>query len=152
MVDFGGVAHTSQPCRSSRLEVSIWVCMGATNTRVFPDMTYMPECSFINVYSTCKKWKKIIAPFSRKIDQQLFFVWWQPLKIAISQKWKKRLGILMKNSQKPNFIPIGPVGSELWLCTERQTHRHTSAHEKTTFLDSWGHKTCRSIKSWGSNF
>ena len=62
MADFGG-----PPSRMNRLEVSNWLCMGAPNTRVFPDMTYMPKCSLLNMYSTCKKWKTFIAPFSRKL-------------------------------------------------------------------------------------
>ena len=61
----------------------------------------------------------------------------------------------MKNSQRPNFVRIGPVDPEISYVhrlTDRQTHRHTSDHKKTTFLDLWGHKTRKSIKSWGSIF
>ena len=40
---------------------------------------------------------------------------------ALQREWVKfcgRLGIFMKNSQKPNFSLIGPVDPELWVCTD----------------------------------
>ena len=49
-------------------------------------------------------------------------------KRVITKMKKKRLGILTKNSQKPNFSPIGPVDPEIWACTDRHTHTHTHIH------------------------
>ena len=58
VADEMGVAHTWQPCKMNRLEVSILyggILYGGPNTRVFPDMTYIPKCSSFDVCLMCKK-------------------------------------------------------------------------------------------------
>jgi len=67
MADFGGVAQTWQPGRMNRLEVSIWLCMRAPNTRAFPDMNYMPKCSLLNIGGVHHyKHKKIVVQQQQK--------------------------------------------------------------------------------------
>ena len=114
----GGVAHTWQPCRMKPLEVSIWLCMGAPNTGVFPDVAYMPKCSLLNMYSTWKNWKTFIAPFSRKFDKslfRLFFVWCgNPKKAEVQHTpWLSRISKNLYFFLLSNFSPytskISPV-------------------------------------------
>jgi len=61
-----------------------------------------------------RKIKKIYSAVFDQIRPTTFSCMLATLKNCdITKIKKKRLGIMMKNSQKPNFIPIGPVGSEL---------------------------------------
>ena len=125
MADFRGVAHPWQPCRMHRLEVSISLCMGGPNTSVFPDMTYIPKCSFFEVCSMCKKWKKFITPFSRNFEKQLF-LYGGNLKKRVITKMKKTAGDIDEKLSETKFQPNWSSRS-CYISLHRRTHTHTHA-------------------------